>query len=291
MGRLRSARSGLWIVAFNAFGIPNEVEGSRHGILKVTHRDPSASLRVAQDDSFWRRPIISKLGPRMSASLDITKSSLFVLAIGLVFASLLPAQEPSPSPSPTATPDRSVRISFVPPPLDGKISLGIYDQSGRLVRVLQQEADFDQFTIGADALSTKWDGKDDDERDLPGGKYSARGFLVAPMKIGPETVAATPSAITSVHIKLVANPLENNERPTIDLTAGFDDDDVLLETTDGLPLVTIAKRGDASTVGIGPGRDPKTIIVFLGDGTNTRQLEVSGLSKMMAFDCGRFELK
>jgi len=291
MGKLRSARSGLWIAAFNAFVIPSEVEGSRQGILKGTHRDPSTSLRFAQDDSFWRRPIISKLGARMSALLDKKKAGLFVLAIGLVFASLLPAQEPSPSPTPTATPDRSVRISFVPPPLDGKISLGIYDQAGRLVRVLQQEANFDEFTIGADALSTKWDGKDDDERDLPGGKYSARGFLVAPMKIGPETVAATPSAIASVHIQLVANPLENNERPTIDLTAGFDDDDVLLETTDGLPLVTIAKRGDASTIGIGPGRDPKTIIVFLGNGTNTRQLEVSGLSKMMAFDCGRFELK
>jgi len=38
------------------------------------------------------------------------------------------------------------------------------------------------FTIGADALTTKWDGKDDDERDVPAGKYSARGFLVAPMR-------------------------------------------------------------------------------------------------------------
>jgi hypothetical protein len=39
------------------------------------------------------------------------------------------------------------------------------------------------------------------------------------------------------------------------------------------------------------GRDPKSVIVFLSNGTNIRQVEVSGLSKMMAFDCGRFELK
>ena len=213
------------------------------------------------------------------------------LTIGFLVTSLLRAQEPSPSPSVTATPDRSVRISFVPPPLEGKISLGVYDQSGRLVRVLHQEAEFDEFTIGADALTTKWDGKDDDEHDLPTGKYSARGFLVAPMKIGSETVDGSSPGVSSVHVKLVANPLENNERPTIDITAGFDDDDAYLQTIDGLPLVTIAKRGDATSVWLVAGRDPKTVIVFLSNGTNSRQVEVSGVSKMMAFDCGRFELK
>ena len=190
-----------------------------------------------------------------------------------------------------ATPTRSVRISFVPPPLEGKISLGVYDQSGRLVRVLHQEAEFDEFTIGADALITKWDGKDDDEHDLPAGKYYAHGFLVAPMKIGSETVDGASPGISSVHVKLVANPLENNERPTIDITAGFDDDDAYLQTTDGLPLITIAKRGDATSIWLVAGRDPKSVIVFLSNGTNTVQIEVNGLSKMMAFDCGRFELK
>jgi hypothetical protein len=221
----------------------------------------------------------------------MTKAGLFALVIGLLFAAVLRAQELSPSPSPTATPDRSVRISFVPPPLEGKISLGVYDQTGRLVRVLHQEAEFDEFNIGADALTTKWDGKDDDEHDLPAGKYSARGFLVAPMKIGAEAVNSSSPGASSVHIKLVGNPLENNERPTVDITAGFDDDDAYLQTSDGLPLVTVAKRGDANSVGLGPGRDPKTVIVFLSNGTNTRQVEVSGLSKMMAFDCGHFELK
>jgi len=221
----------------------------------------------------------------------MTKGALFALATGLLFAAVLRAQELSPSPSPTATPDRNVRISFVPPPLEGKISLGVYDQTGRLVRVLHQEAEFDEFTIGADALTTKWDGKDDDERDLPAGKYSAHGFLVAPMKIGSETVDVTSPGANSVHVRLVANPLENNERPTIDMMAGFDDDEVYLQTADGLPLVTIAKRGDATSVWLAAGRDPKSVIVFLSNGTNTRQVEVSGLSKMMAFDCGKFELK
>ena len=165
---------------------------------------------------------------------------------------------------------------------------------GQLVRVLHQEAEFDEFTIGADALSTKWDGKDDYDYDLPAGKYSARGFLVAPMKIGAETITsadAAPPGASSIRIKLVANPLENNERPTVDITAGFDDDDVYLQTIDGLPLVTVIKRQDAKSVSLVAGRDNKNVIVFLSNGANARQVEVSGITKMMAFDCGPFELK
>jgi hypothetical protein len=223
----------------------------------------------------------------------MTKNILFAVAIGFLAISFLRGQEPSPSPSPSATPARLVRISFVPPPLEGKISLGVYNEWGQFVRVLHQEAEFDEFTIGADALSTKWDGKDDYDYDLPAGKYSARGFLVAPMKIGAETITtgATASGANSVRIKLVANPLENNERPSVDITAGFDDDDVYLQTIDGLPLVTVAKRQDAKSVSLAAGRDNKSVMVFLSNGTNVRQVEVSGIAKMMAFDCGQFELK
>jgi hypothetical protein len=223
----------------------------------------------------------------------MTKTVL-ALTIGFLAISFLRAQEMSPSPSPTATPVRSVRISFVPPPLEGKISLGVYNEWGQLVRVLHQEAEFDEFTIGSDALSTKWDGKDDYDYDLPAGKYSARGFLVGQMKIGAETTTsgdAAPSGASSIRIKLVANPLENNERPIVDISAGFDDDDVYLQTADGLPLVTVAKRQDAKSVSLAAGRDNKSVIVFLSNGTSVHQAEVSGITKMMAFDCGTFELK
>ena len=67
------------------------------------------------------------------------------LTIGLLAISFLRAQEISPSPSASATPARAVRISFVPPPLEGKISLGVYNEWSQLVRVLHQEADFDAF--------------------------------------------------------------------------------------------------------------------------------------------------
>jgi hypothetical protein len=44
-------------------------------------------------------------------------------------------------------------------------------------------------------------------------------------------------------------------------------------------------------VSVAAGRDNKSVIVLLSNGTNVRQFEVSGISKMMAFDCGSFELK
>ncbi len=76
-----------------------------------------------------------------------------------------------------------MRISFLPPPLDGTISLGIYDAKGKLVRVLHREADIKEFKIGADALSTTWDGKDDSGENVPAGKYSAHGFVVGDLKV------------------------------------------------------------------------------------------------------------
>lgn len=223
----------------------------------------------------------------------MTKGLLFALAIEFLVGPALRGQEPSPSPNTAATPTRSVRISFVPPPLEGKISLGVYNEWGQLVRVLHQEADLDEFNIGADALSTKWDGRDDYDNDLPSGKYSARGFLVAPMKIGAEMAASgvTQPSISSIPVKLVANPLENNERPTLNLEAGLDDDDVYIQTIDGLPLMTVAKRQDAQTAWLLQGRENKSVTACVSNGTNVRQYEVSGITKMMAFDCGKFELK
>jgi hypothetical protein len=113
----------------------------------------------------------------------ITKigASMFVSAL---LGSAVAQETPTPSASPSPTqPPRSIRISFVPPPLEGTISLGVYDAKGKLVRVLFREADINEFTIGSDALSTTWDGKDDNGASVPPGKYSAHGFVVGDVKV------------------------------------------------------------------------------------------------------------
>lgn len=210
----------------------------------------------------------------------------------LLFSIAAFAQEPASTPKQPA-PERSVRISFVPPPLEGTISLGIYDENEQLVRVLHQESPLDEFTAGADALVTKWDGKDDFGYDLWPGAYHGRGFLVAPMKIEEITTEETvaPAEAQPVKIRLMSNPLEKSERPAVQLMGGFDDEDVLLKTADGLPLVTITQSPDIKRVSLTSDPENRILTMFVETKDGTRRFSITGVSKMMAFDCGEFELK
>jgi hypothetical protein len=212
--------------------------------------------------------------------------------------SISPAESGTPPPAPeqTSSPSltRTVRISFVPPPLEGTISLGIYDAKGKLVRVLHQEADLNEFKIGADALMTQWDGKNDDGEDLPSGKYHARGYLVGPLKaedLGQvATSAPENNSSAGVKVKLMPNPLANDKRAIVDLTAGFDSDGSYLKTNDDLPLFTLSESPNLIRVSITKKGD-KSLDVWQTDGAGVHQFRVSNVDQMMAFDCGQFELQ
>ncbi len=246
-----------------------------------------------------------------STSLGMTKTPS--LAILIAFASICAAiaqEAPTPTPSfppeesatplptpeltPSASPARNIRISFVPPPLEGTISLGIYDGNGTLVRVLHQQAELNEFTIGADALVTQWDGKDDDDEDLPAGKYRAHGYLVGRFKF-EDIGEATPSPMegeptTSVKVRLMPNPLANDKRSTIDLGIGFDSDGSYLKTIDDLPLFMLSETPNLIRAFITK-KSEKSVDVWQDDGTSVHQFRISNVDKMMAFDCGEFELK
>ena len=227
--------------------------------------------------------------PMPSPSAIIEESPVF---------SISPAESvtplPSPEQTPSASPARNVRISFVPPPLEGRVSLGIYDTQGKLVRVLHHEADLREFTIGADALVTQWDGKNDNGEDLPTGKYHARGYLVGPLQAEDLSQAATAppenNSNASVKVKLMPNPLANDTRALVGLTAGFDNNGSYLKTNDGLPLFTISKSANSSRVSIAKKGD-KSVEICQTDGAGLHQFRISNVDQMMAFDCGEFELK
>jgi hypothetical protein len=201
---------------------------------------------------------------------------------------------PAPVQTPAASPARSVRVSFVPPPLEGTISLGIYDTTGKLVRVLHQEAQLDEFTIGADALVTQWNGKNDAGEDLPAGKYRAHGYLVGALKVEDVgTVADSPpqdSQGASVRVKLMPNPLRNDKRSVIDIVAGFDGDGSYLKTADGLPLFTVNESPNLTRVMVTKDGE-KSIQIWQEDGAGLHRFRISNIQKMMAFDCGELELK
>jgi hypothetical protein len=222
----------------------------------------------------------------------------FLCALGV--ATVVVAQEATPSVSPSASPTRparSVRISFLPPPLEGTISLGIYDEWNKLVRVLHQEAELDEFTVGDDALSTKWDGRDDDGFDVTPGRYQARGFVVGKLRneMASPSPASSPTptpapASATITIKLMANPLGKDERTSVELGVGFDDENSYLKSVDGLPLYTISTKPNVQRAGITKTGE-RAADIWEDDGTAVQQFRLSNLDRMMSFDCGDFELK
>jgi hypothetical protein len=178
--------------------------------------------------------------------------------------------------------------------MDGTINLGIYDSTGKLVRVLHQEAKLNEFAIGADALVTQWDGKNDEDEDLPAGKYHAHGYLVGSLKVddlGPASAAVIENnAGRSAKVRLVPNPLRNDKRSIVDIGIGFDSDGSYLKTSDELPLVTVSETPNLIRAGITK-KSENAVDIWQDDGTTVRQFRISNLDQMMAFDCGEFELK
>ena len=63
-------------------------------------------------------------------------------------------------------------------PDDGRITLGVFDGSGKLVRVLHRLAKEEDFRVGDNGLITAWDGKNDVGERVVAGHYSVRGYLI-----------------------------------------------------------------------------------------------------------------
>ena len=178
--------------------------------------------------------------------------------------------------------------------MDGMISLGIYDQAGKIVRVLHQNAQLNDFAIGADALVTRWDGKDNAHYDLPAGRYHARGYLVGPLKLTDLGITLPPAldeqTNSAVKVRLIRNPLRKDKKPVVELGVGFGASGTYLETTDGLPLFKISETQNIAHALIAA-KSENSVDVWQDDGTEPHQFRISNVDQMMAFDCGEIELK
>jgi hypothetical protein len=75
------------------------------------------------------------------------------------------------------------QLMFVPPPVEGVISLAVYDSKGKLVRVLKKAAPIESFKSGLNGLYIDWDGNDAQGKTVPGGKFFARGVLIGDVKV------------------------------------------------------------------------------------------------------------
>jgi hypothetical protein len=77
----------------------------------------------------------------------------------------------------------SSQLMFVPPPVEGVISLGVYDNKAKLVRVLYRAAPIDRFKSGLNGLYVDWDRNDAHGKPVPSAKFFARGVLIGDVKV------------------------------------------------------------------------------------------------------------
>ena len=63
-------------------------------------------------------------------------------------------------------------------PSSGRITLGVFDKTGKLVRTLHAMDEEDAFRVGLNGYITKWDGLDDAGQRAPAGHYHVRGYLI-----------------------------------------------------------------------------------------------------------------
>ncbi len=105
-------------------------------------------------------------------------------ALGSLDFSRADAEDGDAPPPPKKKTPGEVQIYFTPPPIEGVITMGIFNSDKKLVRVLHREATGKDFKIGLNGFITKWDGLDDAGAPAPAGKYRVRGWSVGNLKAG-----------------------------------------------------------------------------------------------------------
>ena len=92
-------------------------------------------------------------------------------------------------------------------------------------------------------------------------------------------------------VRLIDNPLIQNEPTTAHVSIGFNDQGSYLQTTDGLPLRRFTETPGLKWVVIGREGSGRQLTIFQSDGTVVEEFKAHKLANMMAFDAGEYEWK
>jgi hypothetical protein len=181
--------------------------------------------------------------------------------------------------------------------MEGTISLGIYDHTGKLVRVLHKEATGDEFVAALDGYITHWDGLDDHGNAMPPGHYSAKGYMVGDVTVEKNesfggaattsgsnansimfapaipvsgtdvTVSSSTSFVSQmpIRVQLVPNPLDRDRAGSARLTVGFDAHGSWLQLADGLPLKQISNTPKLKWAVIQHSKTGNALVVHQGN--------------------------
>jgi hypothetical protein len=80
----------------------------------------------------------------------------------------------------TCRAETPLKLTLAIPHAEGRISVGVFDTAGKLVRKLGELEDLQSFEIGLNGLILSWDAKDDDGQPVSPGTYRVRGWFVPP---------------------------------------------------------------------------------------------------------------
>ncbi|MFM8364003.1 MAG: hypothetical protein ACKOAS_02500 [Verrucomicrobiota bacterium] len=119
-------------------------------------------------------------------------------------------------------------------PAPGRVTLAVFDKTGRPVRILHALDDEEKFQIGLNGLITRWDGLDNKGSRVAPGTYHIRGYLIGEAEVSGE----------AFHFN---DWIADAESPSIESILDFDvlpdGDLILLAKT---PETTVCSRVSAS---------------------------------------------
>lgn len=189
------------------------------------------------------------------------------------------------------------------PALEGPVTMGIFSEDGKLVRLLYRDAPVETIPSGLNGLIMSWDGKDDHGLDVPAGTYRARGFVHGPLRRTafpwfddvtfpplPEEAPASPFPAGRIVLRAAEDELLET-RPLLSLRAMNRADELMLEA-EGLPLVSIpliAGPSPAKMLCYHGFRDG-AVVLGVERGNFRESFQVCGLDRIVPMEAGKLEV-
>jgi hypothetical protein len=191
------------------------------------------------------------------------------------------------------------------PAMEGPVTMGIFSEQGKLVRLLYWDAPVETIPSGLNGLIMTWDGKDDRGVDVPAGTYRARGLVHGPIRTSvlpfcttttfpplPEEEPGFPFPGNRIVLRAAEDELLDS-RPLLAFSAVEREDSVGLEV-EGLPVVSISlqevKGSAKEKVFCKHGPRAGEAVLVVERGNFQESYLVKGLDRIVPMDAGKLEV-
>jgi len=191
------------------------------------------------------------------------------------------------------------------PAMEGPVTMGVFSQQGKLVRLLYRDAPVETLPAGLNGLIMSWDGKDDQGTDVPSGTYHARGLVHGPLRatqipffdlvifpLIPEEEPPPPFLRDRIVLRAAEDELLES-RPRLSIHAVNLPHEIRLEA-EGLPLVTIplqeAYGSVQAKVHFKHGPRAGEAVLDVERGSFQERYLILGLERIVPIEAGKLEV-